>query len=470
MIAMAQPTITSSSDVRASALSAAPLLFPVAACVLVLLGTQNALGPIAGVAVVNGVAFAVARHRIRPFFLAPPVILSVYLTVIALGGYFFANALVGSGGTGGVDVALAQDELRDGATYMLGGSSIILLAASAVSGRAQSTQIQLRGSLVGVARFTAPLLLIGTVHVLYLVQTLGLGALLERPDRLVGRANSFEAVSQMLAVGMVLALGIIFFSGKGAARGYAAVLIATYGMYFFSLGSRRLALIPILLLIAQLFSRGGRLRPGFVAAVVVLSPALLALPLYLRGLATHGLVPYLGSLPAFALDGDNYLTSVNNILAGFKITVLTGLSSPQIPLENLWISINPLTGNMAGWYDVAPTMRLNRFTPYSAVGELINYGPVVFILFFAALGVLLSMVHRLNLELLKGKRTIFVGLAVLGLTVVLTVQFGQYNLRSNIRYLYLMIGIQLVTLWLTSSSRKAAAAEAAAEDGNSRSG
>jgi hypothetical protein len=160
----------------------------------------------------------------------------------------------------------------------------------------------------------------------------------------------------------------------------------------------------------------------------------------------HGLLPHLEGLGTFVWDLQVFATSANNVLAGFKISTLTAFTQPTIPLDALWVSINPVTGNTAGWYEIARTLRLNQFTPYSAIGELGNYGPAVFAAVFAGIGLLLGVAQRLNDLLFREQLWKLVGVAALGLTFVFVIQFAQYNLRSNMRYLYLMLLIQIAAV------------------------
>src|SRR5436190_95914 len=73
-----------------------------AGVVILVVGTQAHVAAIAGGLVVNLLAFWVAARRLQPIAVSPPFIFAAYLTLIAIAGYLFSNALVGSGGTGGV--------------------------------------------------------------------------------------------------------------------------------------------------------------------------------------------------------------------------------------------------------------------------------------------------------------------------------------------------------------------------------
>jgi len=412
-------------------------------------------------AAVNSAAFAVARGRLRPIALSPPAILSAYITIVTIAGFLLGNSLVGSGGTGGIDSPLPLDLFASTAIWMLAASTLILIGAMLAAGRStdQSKDIgrALITSLDQVSRLAGPLLVLAVLHIATLIAFLGLGPLLERPNRLIGRSSTLEGALGMLAVGMVLVVGIVFFTKSGPVRAAAAVILSAYALYFFSLGSRRLAVVPVLLLLANILARRGRAQWWKVASIIALSPAILSLPLFLRGSPTHGLRPYFAALPEFVFTGGNYATSLNNILAGFKITALSGFPQGQIPIEWFYISVNPETGVSAGWYEIARRMRINQNTPYSGLGEIISQGFLVFVIMMLALGFVLGLVHRVNRYLLTHPRAKYVAMATLGLTLVLTVQFLQYNLRSNMRYLYLILllqGAALITVKIYSERGK----------------
>ncbi|MFB2580905.1 hypothetical protein ACEXQD_06610 [Herbiconiux sp. P15] len=397
----------------------------------------------------NVIVFALVMRRLAPLGASPSVYFAAYLSLIGLAGFAFTNALVGSGGTGGVDVALTDDLLVSGSIMFFCASTVVLLFAAITRGRPQTSE---GGDGTGVldlgdlGRFSAPILLVGLAEFVILIGFLGPAEFLSRPDRLVGRDSSFEAVFQMVALGAVVAMSIVAFSRRGAVRVFAVVLLTAYAAYFISLGTRRLALVPLLILIGYILARRGKVPVVGTIVTAVVALILLSLPLYFRGLPFHGLIPHLEGLGTFVWNAEVFATSANNVLAGFKISTLTAFTQPAIPIDALWVSINPMTGDTAGWYEIARTLRLNQFTPYSAIGELGNYGPVVFICVFAGIGLLLGIVQKLNDILFREQLWKLVGVAALGLTFVFVIQFAQYNLRSNLRYLYLMLAIQVAAV------------------------
>ncbi|MFB2555288.1 hypothetical protein [Herbiconiux liangxiaofengii] len=406
------------------------------------------------VAAANLAMFLITTRRLQPLGVSPVIYFAAYLTLIGLAGFTFTNALQGSGGTGGVDV-LVSDEIRVAAANLFLYSAIVILIFGAIArgrsvrqGSTSGASAQNVFDMGDLSRFSGVIIMLALVEFALLIAFLGVSEFFSRPDRLVGRDSSFEAVFQMVALGAVVALGIVVFSKKGLGRIVAWVLLIAYIAYFISLGTRRLALVPLLILIGYVLARRGRIPLVGAVVTAFFALILLSLPLYFRGLPTHGLIPHLQGLYVFALNPEILAASANNVLAGFKISGLTAFAQPPIQLEALWVSINPITGDAAGWYDIARALRLNRYTPYSAVGELGNYGFVVLTAGMAGIGILLGLAQRFNDTLFREPVWKLVGIAALGLTFVFVIQSAQYNLRSDLRYLYLMIGVQIAVLVL----------------------
>jgi hypothetical protein len=395
-------------------------------------------------------------NRLSPISMSPAVYFAGYLAIVAIVGFYFANALVGAGGTGGIDVALPLTLRAATTNTMLIAASVVLVVAALVRGNVGGLGALSLMNFEGITRFSGWFLALGTVEIFALINSLGLSGLISRPTRFLGRGSSFDSLILMVALAAVVVVAIAFFSTHGFARLYAFVLLSAFVACFISLGSRRLALVPLLILLGFAISRQGRVRILPVFVVAFFSLLLLSLPLHFRGSYEHGLLPYLGSLSTYQFNVDTVATALNNVIAGYKITALSGFTQPPVDLSVLWITLNPISGDSAGWYDVSRGLRLNRYTPYSAMGELINYGPYVLVPVTMGLGVALGLIQRFNTRLLNDNFGKFVAVVALGLVFMFVVQSGQYNLRSVLRYIYLALGIQIVALVLVwvHNSRK----------------
>lgn len=421
------------------------VLMIIAGCILAFANSDFA--PVFPYVLLFGACTCVTWQRLSPVALSPVFYFAGYLALLALLGILFSNALVGSGGTGGVDVALDPRIATQTSNVMLVAGSITLLAGAFGRGRQSRQAILSLFDLGEISRYAGWFLAFGTVELLALVGYLGIDQLVQRSDRLVGRGgSSLESVIAMAAVASVVVVGIAFFTRRGITRVYSLVLLLAFVGYFVSMGTRRLALVPLLLLMAFVISKKGKVGVATVVVAGAIALLLLPLPLYFRGQWAHGLAPYLSSLASFQLSPSVVAESFNNFLAGFKITAMTAFLQPSIPADVLWVSINPVSGEGAGWYEISQTLRINRYTPYSAVGELINYGPATFVSMFAILGLTLGFIQRFNDRLLADPLGRFVAIIALGLIFIFVIQSAQYNLRSDVRYIYLALGAQLTGL------------------------
>lgn len=385
--------------------------------------------------------------RLGPAAMSPAFYFAGYLAIVGVLGVLLTNALVGSGGTGGVDIPIDPGLAAATANAMLSAASITLVAASLTRGGGRHGSSNLF-DLGNISRYSGWFLFFGTLELAALALFQG-SELLERSSRLVGRGSTIETAISMAAVAAVVLVGIAFFAKRGVSRLYALVLLSGFIAYFVAMGTRRLALVPLLILLAYAVSKRGKVSLVAVVGAAAAGLVMLALPLHFRSQATHGLFPYLASIQSFEITPQVIATSFNNFLAGFKITALTG-EQPTIPLDVLWISLNPISGDSAGWYEVARTLRLNRFTPYSAIGELVNYGPLVFVLVIAGIGLALGLVQRINDRLLEDTLGRFVAIVALGLVFIFVIQSAQYNLRADVRYLYFALFAQLVGVSILS--------------------
>lgn len=101
--------------------------------------------------------------------------------------------------------------------------------------------------------------------------------------------------------------------------------------------------------------------------------ALLALPIPLicRGQSAHGLIPYAEAVGALA-SHSGYLHS--SLLAaaantGFTVPLLIYTAhAPGITLNDMMISLNPMSGASAGWDLIMKSMRVDYYIPFSMLG------------------------------------------------------------------------------------------------------
>ena len=90
---------------------------------------------------------------------------------------------------------------------------------------------------------------------------------------------------------------------------------------------------------------------------------------------------------------------------------------------------------MAGWYDYADKMRINRYIPYSLHGRVFKTGLIFTIFYFFITGLIFSYFEKKIRNLLNNRNRIFAFVLVIILVLHIVYAF-EYNMRSAIRYFY----------------------------------
>ncbi|GAA3672632.1 hypothetical protein GCM10023081_08720 [Arthrobacter ginkgonis] len=306
-------------------------------------------------------------------------------------------------------------------------------------------RLKRRASIKGFSRGLTRLVLFGCAVPLVILFVSAGGRLLRRTDYIAEAVQvaGISALAVQLAIAAVIVLGYITVSAKGAVRFWAVLMLVGYLLNFFGTGSRRLAMAPLLFMVGALLARRTRLTYWALAAAALLSFYLLKLPLYLRGLPEHGVLPYMAQMPGFLDYEVGWESMALNILVSFGIVGATAYQAPPIPTDAFWASVNPLGGKAAGWYEYAADMRLNVYTPYAGVGELGNQGTIHVVIYFVIVGVLLALGDRAVLRLAARGHGI-VSLALVGMAGLFFLYSIQYNLRSSTRMLVYGVVIAMV--------------------------
>ena len=286
-----------------------------------------------------------------------------------------------------------------------------------------------------------PTLTASTIPEAMLLISLG-SRLLTRDTYLVAR----DHLAVLHQLGAVLALpaaavasSVLFSATRLRHRVVAGGLLVLYAVTFFSLGSRALACLPLLLLLGTSVADSGAPRRLLMKTGIAafFSFFLLQIPLTVRGLPTHGLLPYSAFVwhhPAqFASPSLRYLSQ--NILFSYPLTGAVALRVPHLALRTFTISINPLPGGAASWYAIAHTLRLNPYTPYSSLGELANHGWPFLVIYFLVAGAVLANFEEFH-KRFAGRTRVLVKITTLALTTFFVLTTLQYNLRTATRVLY----------------------------------
>lgn len=390
------------------------------------------------------------RHRFESPLFSPVWIIVSMWTLLAITGYCWANALATRGISGASFSDVLADDLRARTAQLLSLSCLSIVLGSAFYTVVRPHQVaRIDTPFRRVPASTASktrLLLFSLFPAILIILDGGPGSLLFRSGYLRGAAGSTLAgLGTQLAVAAVVVLGFIIASGGKGHRSIALVMASMYVAIFFSLGTRRLALVPILLVLGTVAARNIRMRwsISMFAFALLSSLWLVQLPLQLRGLPQHGLIPYLAALPHVGAAGGMWAVIGNNLLVSFRVVGATAYSEPPVPAHNLLVQFNPLPGDMAGWYEIAAEQRLNRFTPYAAIGELRSAGLLVLVATLGTIGFFLGYLERRVRSLLNGGQQAF-ALSLVGLAALFALNAIEYNLRTCLRMLLYAILVDML--------------------------
>ena len=376
------------------------------------------------------------RNRLAPLAFSPTALVAVGLYVMGVLGTTLYSSVQNAEAGAGALVVLDQDQtirtfilLGVAALSLLVGSYVTAAALPRIDIPASARRITVSGNLRGwmLAGCAAPLL--------YLLIAGG-SDLWDRPYYIAVAVQDggLAGIAAQLAIAAPIALGyLLFASGRGASL-LSAILLLGYIVLFFGGGSRKLAMLPILIMVGVFVAKRTKGAAIALLASAILSLYLIRLPLYLRALPEHGVIPYLNHLPGFLDYGVGWDSIALNVLVSFGIIGATAYQQPAIDPSVFWISVNPAPGTLAGWYDQAESLRINVYTPYAGVGELGNYGMGYVVSYFLVAGCLLALLDRTVIRLMvRGHGVMSLALvAMAGLFLLYSV---QYNLRSSSRML-----------------------------------
>jgi len=386
------------------------------------------------------------RRRLNPLLLSPVKGAISILTLIGLLGFIVYGKDLEQEHQATVFLRLQPQDVGP-TVRLIALSALFIAVGSALSKKRES--FGARGAQInqiGIGSQTRTILLAGCVVPL-LISLIDYRSLLYRPTYLQNNSGSVVAIAGgQLSIAAIAALGYLYPAERGARRLLCVVTALLHSGIFFALGSRRFALIPLIFALgayaATLDKRGN--RRVLLAAVVSL--LLVPIPLYLRGLSDHGLLPYVQALPEYLSSDVGLSDTVENLLLPFPVISVTAFQEPMIGLDNLLVELNPLPGTISGWYEISESMRINSFVPYSAIGEIGQQNLTFFATFWIFIGALLGYLEeRVQTLLTDGRRA--VALALLSLTLFFSLLVTEYNVRAAMRMLIYAIAIDLAIRW-----------------------
>jgi hypothetical protein len=240
-----------------------------------------------------------------------------------------------------------------------------------------------------------------------------------------------------------------------ATRAFALFIALAYEVMFLATATRFFAFWVPLMFAGGLLTgtwSPSRQRLGLVVVAIVAIFAL-QIPLGLRNLPEHGLVPAIGYLfhePSLVFGGHN---PINNFLFGAPLSIYVAHNVGLLPFGDVVTSLSPMPSQFNNWAQIAPGLRVNSYTPYSALGELLNHGWFFYFLIMAFFGAGFALTERIALNrsgLAGGVSQII----VFGAAALFVVESTEYNLRSVARLMYYaFVGVLLVSIILPQRQR-----------------
>ncbi len=381
-----------------------------------------------------------ARSRIPFSILSPVWVIIIFLTAVGLVGY----------GIYGLDSAnvdqlfqLDGEVTRDTVLIIAASTLIMTLGALAYS----FCRPPLAGSGIAqleVSNRWARVAAIVIACLPLLVGLLVLDSLYSRTTYL-GAEGSIQGGLGMLTLGGMMALGYLFRISKPGARVAVIAAIAIEFVILFSLGSRQFAMAPTAIAFGAYIGKSDRLGLHILLGSAVVSLLLLPIPLNLRVMpGDHGLGPYLSNLTSIPYGWTSLKDAVGNLTIGFPVTGIAAFESDHIGFDKILISLNPMFGRAAGWYEISDQLRITPIFPFSGIGELWNSGATLAVALLFVLGVVIGHIdYRTRQLMIEGRR--IVAVVLFGLAVLFGLLMSSYNLRNSTRPLWYAIGIDLVT-------------------------
>ena len=385
----------------------------------------------------------VASQRLAPLYLSPVFIPAFSFFAMGVLGATLFRLVQDAPQGGGARVRLTDEQTA--ATLQI----LVLAAACVLAGGLLTVALARRidRPSAAVLRFDVPpaaqaWLLFGAALPL-VITVVSSGSALFRRALYIETAvqdSGLAGIAGQLSIAAVIVLGYLLGTMKTLGGKTVSLLLAlSYLMVFFGIGSRRLALFPLLFALGYLVAKRSKLSAALFIVSIPVSLYLIRVALYLRGLGSHGVFPYIEALPGLETYAVGWDSILNNVLISFGIIGATAFQQAHISPEVFWISVNPISGEAAGWYVVASNLRINIHTPFAGIGELANTGIGYLVGYCLVAGAILG-IFDLQVQRFLRDGVPMLALATVGFTGLFVLYSIQYNLRPATRMLvYAMV-------------------------------
>jgi len=255
--------------------------------------------------------------------------------------------------------------------------------------------------------------------------------LISRNDYLFVQAGTvFGAIRYLVPMIGVCAIFLLRFSDRNSK--YFIVLIFILSLLIeFSASSRSLGiLLSSMPLVAIDINR--RIR-SFALFTLAFSLGMIGLnlALQLRSIEQHGLVPHFHYL----LNGGFSLLAPTSATGTFLSIIPVAFIgfSVSTPTSYFLTSFNPLPGSMTNWYQIAPFLNVNRWTPTGSVAQVDNLGAPYVLATWLFVAFITSITSYF---LIRFKSSKIVLILVFLCSFNASLQILQYSMRAGVRFLY----------------------------------
>ncbi len=278
---------------------------------------------------------------------------------------------------------------------------------------------------------------------------------LKSTEYLTDEQHALLIVGMSLSMPAMLALGFITPARKAFAwKSVCILVLLIYHLLFLALSTRRF-ILAFLFYVLGLALAGARRRVILLllALWIVTLPLTLQLPLGLRGLPQQGVLVLGENLAVVFSEGMEALYKsgfeliFQNLTMGVELAGFV-MDTPPLPIEMLIASVNPLpsfvpVSGILSWESIQDQLRVSQYMPYSALGELLNYGWQWTFVYYVIIGMVAAWID-VNIRRFQNQRSRWGFLLGSGLLFLFSISSTQYNLRSATRFVYYAIVVALV--------------------------
>lgn len=166
----------------------------------------------------------------------------------------------------------------------------------------------------------------------------------------------------------------------------------------------------------------------------------------------HGLLPYIRS----SLNNPSVILeyAIENIYYTFVFGFYATSETIKLYNENfgkLLTCISPLPGRMTDWYIISDNMRINKFAPFTAIGELSKF-PIFSFFYYLFLGLFFAYCDNFIKKSILNKKYLTSILLVLFLSLMIVLSY-EYNLRASNRFIYYSVFVLFLSIFVNKFSK-----------------